>query len=86
MPWDWNILYPTSPFLDPVPLLISGTLSGDYVGHDWFVSTVFLMMYGDPDLAWEFLFKCSSLVSSGYLWVRRLHASVRKHFKTAVTP
>lgn len=52
------------------------TLSGEYVGHDWFVSTIFLMMYGDPDLAWEFLFKFSSLVSSGYLWIRRLHASV----------
>ena len=36
------------------------------------------MMHGDPDLAWEFLFKCSSLVSSGYLWVRRLHASVSR--------
>lgn len=59
------------------------TLSGDYVGHDWFVSTIFLMMYGDPDLAWEFLFKCSSLVSSGYLWVRRLHASV--HLPVSLT-
>lgn len=59
------------------------TLSGDYVGHDWFVSTVFLMMYGDPDLSWEFLFKFSSLVSSGYLWVRRLHASV--HLPVSLT-
>lgn len=59
------------------------TLSGEYVGHDWFVSTIFLMMYGDPDLAWEFLFKCSSLVSSGYLWIRRLHASV--HLPVSLT-
>lgn len=58
---------------------MKGTLSGEYVGHDWFVSTIFLMMYGDPDLAWEFLFKFSSLVSSGYLWIRRLYASVRYH-------
>ncbi|XP_074617585.1 protein broad-minded-like isoform X1 [Acropora palmata] len=59
------------------------TLSGEYVGHDWFVSTIFLMMYGDPDQAWEFLFKCSSLVSSGYLWVRRLHTSV--HLPVSLT-
>lgn len=52
------------------------TLNGDYPGHDWFVSTVFLMMGGDADESWDFLFKFSSLVSSGYLWVRRLHASV----------
>ncbi|XP_032231203.2 protein broad-minded isoform X2 [Nematostella vectensis] len=52
------------------------TLSVEYPGHDWFVSTVFLMFAGDLDQSRDFLFKFSSLVCSGYLWMRRLHASI----------
>ena len=66
----------------------TGCLQGDYTGHDWFVSTVFLLMAGNRDKAWTFLHNFSSLLASGYLWMPRLHASVsdergvRGHFKT----
>lgn len=53
-------------------------LDGYYPGFDWFASTIFLMMAGNGDKAWDFLFKFSSVVSSAYLWTPRLHSSVRQ--------
>ncbi|CAH1269946.1 TBC1D32 [Branchiostoma lanceolatum] len=50
-------------------------LQGEYVGHDWFTSTLFLMMMGKSERCWNFLLKFSTLLSSGYLWMPRLHAS-----------
>ena len=43
---------------------------------DWFVSTIFLMMNGDGEKAWQLLYKFSSLAASGYMWTYRLHSSV----------
>ncbi|CAB3998353.1 Hypothetical predicted protein [Paramuricea clavata] len=51
-------------------------LNDYYPGYDWFASTVFLIMAGDGEKSWNFLFKFSCLVSSVYLWTPRLHASV----------
>ncbi|ELT95085.1 hypothetical protein CAPTEDRAFT_176131 [Capitella teleta] len=45
-------------------------------GFDWFVATVFLMMNGNSERAWKFLHKFSAQLSSAYLWMQRLHASV----------
>ncbi|XP_070575308.1 protein broad-minded-like [Ptychodera flava] len=51
-------------------------LQDDYMGHDWFVSTLFLMMSGNRDKSWNFLHKFSTLVASAYLWLPRLHNSM----------
>uniref|UniRef100_A0ABM0MAH1 Protein broad-minded-like n=1 Tax=Saccoglossus kowalevskii TaxID=10224 RepID=A0ABM0MAH1_SACKO len=50
-------------------------LQQDYMGHDWFASTLFLMCSGNRDKSWNLLHKFSSLVASGYLWLPRLHKS-----------
>lgn len=47
-----------------------------FPGFDWFAATIFLMMNGSSEKAWKFLFKFSTLLSSPYLWLHRLHASV----------
>ena len=52
-------------------------LKTGYVGFDWFASTVFLMMSANKERTWKFLHKFSTLISSAYLWVQRLHSSVR---------
>ncbi|XP_033110986.1 protein broad-minded-like [Anneissia japonica] len=51
-------------------------LQRDYVGFDWFAASVFLMMAGNKDKAWNFLYHFSTLASSGFLWMPRLYASV----------
>ncbi|XP_028401729.1 protein broad-minded-like isoform X2 [Dendronephthya gigantea] len=51
-------------------------LNDYYPGFDWFASTIFLIMSGDEEKSWNFLYKFSCLVSSVYLWTPRLHASV----------
>ncbi|XP_073428300.1 protein broad-minded isoform X1 [Dendrobates tinctorius] len=53
-------------------------LQGGYPGHDWFASSMFLIMSGDCDKTFTFLQKFSSLLTSAYLWLPRLHVS--KHF------
>ncbi|XP_068087481.1 protein broad-minded isoform X2 [Hyperolius riggenbachi] len=50
-------------------------LQGSYSGHDWFASSVFLIMSGDREKTLTFLQKCSSLLVSAYLWLPRLHIS-----------
>ncbi|XP_041376240.1 protein broad-minded-like isoform X2 [Gigantopelta aegis] len=50
--------------------------SGSYPGFDWFVATIFLLFNGNLNRTWKFLLKFSSLGTSGYLWMARLHASV----------
>ncbi|XP_072017190.1 protein broad-minded-like [Amphiura filiformis] len=60
-------------------------LQGDYTGHDWFVSTVFLLMAGNRDKAWSFLHNFSSVLASGYLWMPRLHASTHLPVELAVS-
>ena len=52
------------------------TLQSGYAGFDWFVSSIFLIMGGKIDRSWSFLSSFAPLLSSGYLWSARLHASV----------
>ncbi|XP_065832871.1 protein broad-minded-like isoform X2 [Oscarella lobularis] len=51
------------------------SLKGDYPGHDWFASTLFLLFNGNGDGTWKFLVKFSQLLPSCYLWAPRLHVS-----------
>lgn len=46
------------------------------IGFDWFVTTVFLMMGGNVDRSWKFLFKFSSMMTSAFVWMQRIHCSV----------
>ena len=46
------------------------------MGFDWFVATIFLLHSGNRDKAWNLLQKCFCILSSGYLSMARLHASV----------
>ncbi|XP_069827804.1 protein broad-minded [Dendropsophus ebraccatus] len=50
-------------------------LQGGYPGHDWFASSMFLVMSGDAERTFTFLQKFSSLLISAYLWLPRLHIS-----------
>ncbi|MEE6512717.1 hypothetical protein FKM82_019904 [Ascaphus truei] len=50
-------------------------LQGSYPGHDWFASSVFLIMSGDSKKTLSFLLKFSSLLVSAYLWLPRLYVS-----------
>ncbi|XP_036623758.1 protein broad-minded isoform X4 [Trichosurus vulpecula] len=50
-------------------------LQGRYPGHDWFVSSLFLMMLGDKEKTLMFLQKFSRLLTSAFLWLPRLHIS-----------
>ncbi|XP_010881310.2 protein broad-minded [Esox lucius] len=52
------------------------TLQGDYPGHDWFLSTVFLIVAGDVERALRILLHLSTLLTSAFLWPARLHKSV----------
>ncbi|XP_048841118.1 protein broad-minded [Brienomyrus brachyistius] len=47
-----------------------------FPGHDWFVSTVFLLLRGDGKRAWDLLRRLSGLLASAFLWPSRLHDSV----------
>lgn len=53
------------------------SLKHAYTGFDWFASSVFLLMNGNKERSWKFLHKFSTLIASSYLWVQRLHVSVR---------
>ncbi|XP_068933050.1 protein broad-minded isoform X2 [Petaurus breviceps papuanus] len=50
-------------------------LQGRYPGHDWFVSSLFLIMLGDKEKTLTFLQKFSRLLTSAFLWLPRLHSS-----------
>lgn len=50
-------------------------LQGGSPGHDWFASSMFLIMSGDTEKTFTFLQKFSSLLTSAYLWLPRLHIS-----------
>ncbi|XP_041418668.1 protein broad-minded isoform X1 [Xenopus laevis] len=50
-------------------------LQGSYPGHDWFASSVFMIMLGDGKKTSEFLRIFSRLLASAYLWLPRLHMS-----------
>ncbi|XP_071959186.1 protein broad-minded-like [Antedon mediterranea] len=60
-------------------------LERDYVGYDWFASSVFLMMMGNKDKAWNFLYHFSTVAASGFLWIPRLYASVHLPLEQAVS-
>uniref|UniRef100_A0A8C5Q6I6 TBC1 domain family member 32 n=1 Tax=Leptobrachium leishanense TaxID=445787 RepID=A0A8C5Q6I6_9ANUR len=55
-------------------------LQGRFPGHDWFASSVFLIMSGDSEKALAFLLKFSCLLASAYLWLPRLHISICQHW------
>lgn len=57
-------------------------LQGGYSGHDWFTSSMFLIMSGDGEKTLTFLQKFSSLLVSAYLWLPRLHIS--KHLPAEI--
>ncbi|KAM4771016.1 protein broad-minded [Rhinophrynus dorsalis] len=57
-------------------------LQGSYSGHDWFASSIFLIMSGDSEKTLTFLLKFSSLLVSAYLWLPRLHIS--KHLPASI--
>ncbi|KAM6915461.1 protein broad-minded [Xenentodon cancila] len=46
-----------------------------YPGHDWLVSTVFLLMAGNTDRSLHLLVNLSSLLTSAFIWPARIHAS-----------
>ncbi|XP_059971174.1 protein broad-minded [Mesoplodon densirostris] len=50
-------------------------LQGSYTGHDWFVSSLFIIMLGDKDKTFRFLQQFSRLLTSAFLWLPRLHIS-----------
>ncbi|KAF7658921.1 hypothetical protein LDENG_00005950 [Lucifuga dentata] len=47
-----------------------------YPGHDWLLSTVFLIMAGDVDKSLHLLLNLSSLLASAFIWPARIHASI----------
>ncbi|XP_022359417.1 protein broad-minded [Enhydra lutris kenyoni] len=50
-------------------------LQGTYAGHDWFVSSLFMIMLGDKEKTLRFLQQFSRLLTSAFLWLPRLHIS-----------
>uniref|UniRef100_A0A4X1TJV2 Protein broad-minded n=1 Tax=Sus scrofa TaxID=9823 RepID=A0A4X1TJV2_PIG len=50
-------------------------LQGSYTGHDWFVSSLFMIMLGDKEKTFRFLQQFSRLLTSAFLWLPRLHIS-----------
>ncbi|XP_027625272.1 protein broad-minded [Tupaia chinensis] len=50
-------------------------LQGNYAGHDWFVSSLFMIMFGDKEKTFQFLQQFSRLLTSAFLWLPRLHVS-----------
>lgn len=68
-------IHPSKIVLNTLP----GFLEGSYPGFDWFTATVFLAFNGNREKAWNFLYKLSSLGSSGYIWIVRLHSSVSQN-------
>ncbi|KAM9798244.1 protein broad-minded, partial [Neosynchiropus ocellatus] len=64
----------TSQRVQPASTLV--TLQDGYLGHDWLLSTVFLLMGGDAGRSLSFLRSLSTLLSSAFVWPARIHASV----------
>ncbi|KAM5263289.1 protein broad-minded isoform 2-T2 [Ctenodactylus gundi] len=65
-------------FLKPQQVPVNSPLlclRGSYAGHDWFVSSLFIIMLGDKDKTLQFLQNFSRLLASAFLWVPRLHIS-----------
>ncbi|XP_020492720.2 protein broad-minded [Labrus bergylta] len=56
-----------------------------YPGHDWLLSTVFLMMAGDTARSLRLLLNLSSLHTSAFIWPARIHASVYVPVEVAVS-
>lgn len=54
------------------------TMKGEYVGHDWLISSLFLLFLGNTERVWKFLLNLSHLLVSCYLWIPHLHSSVRQ--------
>ncbi|XP_045044659.2 protein broad-minded [Desmodus rotundus] len=50
-------------------------LQGSCAGHDWFASSLFMMMLGDRQKTFRFLQQFSQLLASAFLWLPRLHIS-----------
>ncbi|XP_008834019.3 protein broad-minded, partial [Nannospalax galili] len=50
-------------------------LQGRYAGHDWFVSSLFMIMLGDKEKTLQFLQQFARLLTSAFLWLPRLHIS-----------
>ncbi|XP_064146428.1 protein broad-minded isoform X4 [Loxodonta africana] len=50
-------------------------LQESYAGHDWFVSSLFMIMLGDKEKTFKFLQQFSRLLTSAFLWLPRLHIS-----------
>ncbi|XP_036173804.1 protein broad-minded isoform X1 [Myotis myotis] len=50
-------------------------LQGSYAGHDWFVSSLFMIMLGDKEKTFQFLQQFSRLLTSAFLWLPRLQVS-----------
>ncbi|KAI7800130.1 putative protein broad-minded, partial [Triplophysa rosa] len=66
-------------FLSQQRINVTSDLSyfqGGYPGHDWFASTVFLLMHGDVGRSLSLLLRFSRLLPSAFLWPPRLHGSV----------
>uniref|UniRef100_A0A8C1DXX7 Protein broad-minded n=1 Tax=Cyprinus carpio carpio TaxID=630221 RepID=A0A8C1DXX7_CYPCA len=66
-------------FLSQQRVSVSSELScfqDGYPGHDWFASTVFLLMHGDVGRSLSLLLRFSRLLPSAFLWPPRLHSSV----------
>uniref|UniRef100_A0A3Q2HJG5 Protein broad-minded n=1 Tax=Equus caballus TaxID=9796 RepID=A0A3Q2HJG5_HORSE len=53
----------------------TGCLQGTYAGHDWFVSSLFMIMLGNKEKTFRFLQQFSRLLTSAFLWLPRLHIS-----------
>uniref|UniRef100_A0A2K5DX59 Protein broad-minded n=1 Tax=Aotus nancymaae TaxID=37293 RepID=A0A2K5DX59_AOTNA len=51
------------------------SLQGNYAGHDWFASSLFMIMLGDKEKTFQFLHQFSRLLTSAFLWLPRLHIS-----------
>ncbi|XP_074540670.1 protein broad-minded [Halichoeres trimaculatus] len=52
------------------------TQQDGYPGHDWLLSTVFLIMAGDAERSLRLLLNLSALLTSAFIWPARIHASV----------
>ena len=56
------------------------SLSGDYPGYDWFISSLFLVCGGSLEETIQLATEFSTLLHSGYMWLARLHLSVSQEY------
>ncbi|KAM5164077.1 protein broad-minded isoform 3-T3 [Mantella aurantiaca] len=80
-----QLLWHCENFLKPQQVVVTSPLrclQGGYSGHDWFASSMFLIMSGDGEKALTFLQKFSSVLVSAYLWLPRLQIS--KHLPSEI--